>query len=351
MSNPFRKTSALKRLLSILVLVAFSFTFSPVAMAQGDFDFSDDAGGDFDFSDDTPSKPLDLEKKFVMPNNGKPVNLVFFEPVDGTPQKTLDRLTEATLEQLKGEHYAQYDSVEGIPVLEKLGQMDSDERLTCVDDAACLANIGHDIGAANIIVGRIYTENREQPQITFDLIDVYTSTNKNSIYFDTQSRLRKQEQDISGALLRLFNIDTGSIDTLLTKREEVKAPPLPLGQLVSGIVLGVVALGAIGTGIYFGVEAGNYDDKVSDAIKANKDKNNAYGSMKTQRATKKDYDKASDYAMIANILYASGAVLAVVSAILFLVRSDKDEDIFANELYISPTVDSEGGGVVAGFTF
>ena len=93
MSNPFRKTSALKRLLSILVLVAFSFTFSPVAMAQGDFDFSDDAGGDFDFSDDTPSKPLDLEKKFVMPNNGKPVNLVFFEPVDGTPQKTLDRLT------------------------------------------------------------------------------------------------------------------------------------------------------------------------------------------------------------------------------------------------------------------
>ena len=83
MSNPFRKTSALKRLLSILVLVAFSFTFSPVAMAQGDFDFSDDAGGDFDFSDDTPSKPLDLEKKFVMPNNGKPVNLVFFEPVDG----------------------------------------------------------------------------------------------------------------------------------------------------------------------------------------------------------------------------------------------------------------------------
>ena len=184
-----------------------------------------------------------------------------------------------------------------------------------------------------------------------DLIDVYTSTNKNSIYFDTQSRLRKQEQDISGALLRLFNIDTGSIDTLLTKREEVKAPPLPLGQLVSGIVLGVVALGAIGTGIYFGVEAGNYDDKVSDAIKANKDKNNAYGNMKTQRATKKDYDKASDYAMIANILYASGAVLAVVSAILFLVRSDKDEDIFANELYISPTVDSEGGGVVAGFTF
>ena len=97
--------------------------------------------------------------------------------------------------------------------------------------------------------------------------------------------------------------------------------------------LGGVALGAIGTGIYFGVEAGNYDDKVSDAIKANKDKNNAYGNMKTQRATKKDYDKASDY------------------AILFLVRSDKDEDIFANELYISPTVDSEGGGVVAGFTF
>lgn len=357
MSNPFRKTSALKRLLSILVLVAFSFSFSPVAMAQSEFDFSDDSeasGGDdlsFDFSDDTPSKPLDLGKKFVMPNNGKPVNLVFFEPVDGTPQKTLDRLTEATLEQLKAESYSQYDSVEGIPVLEKLGQMDADSRITCIDDAACLANIGHDIGAANIIVGRIYTEGREQPQITFDLIDVETSTNKNSIYFDTQSRLRKQEQDISGALLRLFNIDTGSIDTLLTKREVQESAPLPLGQLVSGIVLGVVALGAIGTGIYFGVESGNYDDKVKKAIDANKDPNNAFGSVATQHSAKSDYDKASDYAMIANILYASGAVLAVVSAILFLVRSDKDEDLFANELYVSPTVDSNGGGVVAGFNF
>lgn len=356
MSNPFRKTSALKRLLSILVLVAFSFSFSPVAMAQGEFDFSDDSdteasGMDFDFSDDTPAQPLDLDKKFVMPNNGKPVNLVFFEPVDGTPQKTLDRLTEATIEQLKGEHYAQYDSVEAVPVLEKLGTMDADERLTCIDDAACLADIGHEVGAANIIVGRIYTENREQPQITFDLIDVSTSTNKNSIYFDTQSRLRKQEQDISGALLRLFNIDTGSIDTLLTKREEVKSAPLPLGQLVSGIVLGVVALGAIGTGIYFGVEANNYNDKVGDAIDANKDPAKSYGSMSTQIQTKEDFDKASDYAMIANILYASGAVLAVVSAILFLVRSDKDEDIFANELYVSPTISGEGGGVVAGFNF
>lgn len=356
MSNPFRKTSALKRLLSILVLVAFSFSFSPVAMAQGEFDFTDDdesgmSMGDFDFSDDAPTQKLDLDKKFVMPNNGKPVNLVFFEPVDGTPQKTLDRLTEATLEQLKGEHYSAYDSVEAVPVLEKLGSMDADARMTCVDDAACLADIGHDVGAANIIVGRIYTENREQPQITFDIIDVSTSTNKNSIYFDTQSRLRKQEQDISGALLRLFNIDTGSIDTLLTKREEVKSAPLPLGQLVSGIVLGVVALGAIGTGIYFGLEANNYDDKVSKAIDANKDQTKKFGEMSTQLQAKDDYDKASNYAMIANILYASGAVLAVVSAILFLVRSDKDEDIFANELYVSPTLSGECGGVVAGFSF
>ncbi|GEM_PF-2427552 len=370
MSNPFRKASVLKRLFSLLVLVTFTFSFSPVAMAQGDFDFSDgdDSGAassdDFNF-DDTPPAPLELEKKFVMPNNGKPVNLVIFVPVDGTPEKTLDQLTESTVEMLKDEKYSQYDSVEGIPIKEKLAAMGEEERMTCSDDPSCLANMGREIGAANIIVGRIYTENRDRPQITFDLIEVSTAVNKNSIFFDTQNRLRKQEQDISGALMRLFNIDTGSIDSLITQREVEESAPLPLGQLIGGIIVGVVALGAVGTGIYFGVEAKNLDDKVKKAMDANKDvtvmklnteaeKGNTgiYNTLKHQKAAKDDYDKASDYAMLANILYASGAVLAVVSVILFLVRPERDdEDIFANDLYISPSVGDNGGGVVAGFTF
>ncbi|MBO4351627.1 MAG: hypothetical protein J6A01_11880 [Proteobacteria bacterium] len=371
MSNPFRKASVLKRLFSLLVLVTFSFSFSPVAMAQGDFDFSDgdDSGAassdDFNF-DDAPPAPLELEKKFVMPNNGKPVNLVIFVPVDGTPEKTLEQLTESTVEMLKDEKYSQYDSVEGIPINEKLAAMSEDDRLTCSDDPSCLANMGREIGASNIIVGRIYTENRDRPQITFDLIEVSTAVNKNSIFFDTQNRLRKQEQDISGALMRLFNIDTGSIDSLITQREVEESAPLPLGQLIGGIIVGVVALGAIGTGIYFGVEAKNLDDKVKKAIDANKavsamtlnagaeggNSASTYNALTHQKAAKDDYDKASDYAMLANILYASGAVLAVVSVILFLVRPERDdEDIFANDLYISPSVGDNGGGVVAGFTF
>lgn len=355
MSNPFRKSSAWKRWFTLLVLVSFSLSFSPVAMAQGEFDFSDEGDeastDDFNFTDDAPQEKLDLGKHFEMPNNGKPVNLVIFEPVDGTPQRTLDQLTEATVEQLKSDHYKEYDSVEGIPVMEKLGTMDADARMTCIDDAACLADIGREIGAANIVVGRIYTENRERPQITFDLIDVASATNKNSIYFDTQTRLRKQEQDISGALLRLFNIDTGSIDSLIVKQEVKESAPLPLGQLISGIVVGVVGLGAIGTGIYFGLEASKYDDKVKDIIDDNRESTNTYGDVKHQKDAKDNYDKAKDYAMIANILYAGGAVAAVVSVILFLVRSDKDEDIFANELYVSPSVTEGGGGVVAGFNF
>ncbi len=361
MSNPFRKADALRRFFALIVIVAFSFSFCPVAMAQGDFDFSDDeslGGDDFNFEEEAPA-PLELEKKFVMPNNGKPVNLVIFEPVDGTPEKTLDQLTESTVELLKDEKYAQYDSVEGIPVKEKLGAMNAEDRMVCVDDAECLSNIGREIGAANIIVGRIYTENRDRPQITFDLIEMSSSSNKNSIFFDTQNRLRKQEQDISGALLRLFNIDTGSIDSLITQKKVEESAPLPLGQLISGIIVGVVALGAIGTGIYFGVTAKKLDSDVGDAIELNRvSADSTSGDFtilknqgKLQNDVKSDHDKASDYAMIANIMYASGAVLAVVSVILFLVRSDKDEDIFANDLYLSPSVGTDGGGVVAGFTF
>lgn len=359
MSNPFRKASALKRLFSLLVIVTFTLSFTPIASAQGDFDFSDDTGSegevssdDFNFSEETP-EPLNLEKSFTMPNNGKPVNLVIFEPVDGTPQKTLDQLTEATVEQLKDEKYAQYDSVEGVPVIEKLSKMSEDERITCVDDPTCIANIGREIGAANVLIGRIYTENRDKPQITFDLIEVSTSSNKNSIYFDTQNRLRKQEQDISGALIRLFNIDTGSIDSLITQRQVEESAPLPLGQLIGGIVVGVVALGAIGTGIYFGLTAKDLDGQVKDIMKANENKDASFAELsgKHQRDAKKKADDASKDAMLANIFYASGAVLAVVSVILFLVRSDKDEDIFANDLYVSPALGDNGGGVVAGFSF
>lgn len=370
MSNPFHKTSRLKHLLSILVLVAFSFSFMPIASAQGDFDFADEedtsGGDDFDFADETPA-PLDLSEHFVMPNNGKPVNLVIFEPVDGTPQKTLDNLTEATIDALKDEKYAEYDSVKGIPVTQKLEAMSPEDRMMCIDDPECMSNIGAEIGAANIVVGRIYTEGRDQPSVTLDLIDVNAKQTKNSIYFDTQQRLRKQEQDISGALLRLFNIDTGSLDTLLGEAVVEETEPLPLGQMIGGIVVGVVALAAVGTGIYFGLEASNYEDKASGAIKANEEiaanavadatSTSIYDELKnkdqTQRKAKDNYDKAQDYAMLANILYAGGAVCAIVSVILFLVRSDKSDDIFANhEIYVSPTVTPDGNnGVVAGFTF
>lgn len=374
MSNPFHKSSRIKCLLSMLMLVAFSFSFTPIASAQGAFDFADDDGDDFsmggdddfNFADDTQPQ-LDLSEHFVMPNNGKPVNLVFFEPVDGTPQKTLDSLTEATVDALKDEKYAEYDSVKGIPILQKLSEMSPDDRMMCIDDAECMSNIGAEIGAANIVIGRIYTEGRERPSVTLDLIDVQNRVNKNSIYFDTQQRLRKQEQDISGALIRLFNIDTGSLDSLLGQRVVEESAPLPTAQLVSGIVVGVVALAAIGTGIYFGLEAKNYEGKAKDAVTANEnidialtnaakdtalyDELNSNGH--TQRQAKDNLDKAQDYAMVANILYATGAVAAVVSVILFLVRSDKDEDLFANhELYVAPAVSADGnGGVVAGFSF
>ena len=361
MASTFRKAGFFKRLFSLLVLVTFSVSFSPLAMAQGEFDFSDDSvgttgGDDFNFSDDTPQQPLDLGKKFEMPNNGKPVNLVIFTPVDDTPATTLEHLTEATVEKLKGEQYAQYDSVEGVPITEKLNAMSADERMNCVDEPACLAGMGRDIGAANIVVGRIYTTGRDQPQISFDLIEVATAVNKNSIFFDTQSRLRKQEQDIGGALLRLFNIDTGQISDILTAKPVEEAAPLPLAQMISGIVVAVVAAGAIGTGIYFGLQAKDYDDKVKKAIDANRNATGNTGNFEKvehQAAAKDNKDKAENYAMIANILYASGAVAAVVSVILFLVRSDKDEDLFATHenLYVSPAITGEGGGVVAGFSF
>jgi len=358
MSNPFHKASLIKHLLSILVLVTFSLSFAPLGFAQGAFDFTDDDGGDdggFDFVD-TPPAPLNLNEVFVMPTSGKPVVLVFFEPVDGTPQRTLDNLTEAAIDQIKRfDEYkkdnpgVEFDAVKAIPVLERLGRMSADERFMCLDDADCVAGMGREIGVAYIVVGSIRTENVQSPPVELHLFEVATATKKNSHFFSTEARTRKQQQDMGGAILRLFNIKLPDFEP--TPVADVESAPLPLGQMIGGIVVGVVGLAAVGTGIYFGLEAKKYDQKVKDAIRDNED--GEYGSVDNQLTAKANHDKAKDYAMIANILYATGAVAAVVSVILFLVRSDKDDDFFAqHKLYIAPSADQNGGGgVVAGFSF
>ena len=369
MSNPFRFSVSLKKLFSILVLAAFCTTFAPVAaFAQGDFDFSDDSGDDFNFSDDDNSNEFDFgddtpaprpaEPSFVMPDGSKPINFVFFEPVDGTPQKTLDALSEALVKHLGKDDFAEYDSVVAVPILEKLKTMDDSSRFDCTSGenyATCLSDIVCELGVndGNIVVGRIYTETDTQPKISLELIQIATNTSVEFTEFETQQRLKKQEKDLEPAVYSLFHKSLGDIKDVLGSGVVEEKAELPLGQMIGGIVVGVAALGAIGTGIYFGLSANDYQDQVAAAIAANKEATGPSDSLLTQVATHDLQTKGEDQAMLANILYASGAVLAVVSVILFLVRSESSDELFAGsqDLFFSPTFLEEGAGVSAGFTF
>lgn len=355
MSNPLRMHDGLKRAMTTLALAFFCTSFVPMSFAQ-DFDFSDtDSSTEdtFNFTEETPAdKPK--EPEFVMPNNGKPVNLVFFEPVDATEQKTLDALTDAVIEHMAGELFDDSDTVKAVPILTKLNAMDANARFECVNGETpkCLTDMAKEYNAANIIVGRIYNDDPARPRITLDLIEVATNSNKNFVQFETQPRLRKQEKDLGSALANLFNKEMPAIDTLLGSGVVEESNPLPLGQMISGIVIGVVALAAVGVGIKYGLDAKNYDKKITDAIKENKNSSAVFGAVDSQLKAKKYSDDADKASMIANVLYASGAVLAVVSVILFLVRPEQNEDLYGtSDLYLSPGFSKDGGGMVAGFKF
>ncbi|MFA5623495.1 MAG: hypothetical protein WC966_00345 [Bradymonadales bacterium] len=353
MSNPFGMRDGFKRALSVMALTFFCTSFVPLTVAQ-DFDFSDsDASDTFNFTEDSeleaPTKP-----EFTMPNNGKPVSMVFFEPVGDTEQKHLDSLSDAIVDHMSKELFDDMDAVVALPIIDNLNAMDSNTRFDCVngDTPSCLTDMAKEYNADYIIVGRFYNDEPSRPRITLDLIEVKTNSNKNFVQFDTQPRLRRQEKDLGSALANLFNKEMPAIDTLLGSGRVEESNPLPLGQMISGIIIGVAALGAIGVGVKFGLDAKKNDDKVKKAIKENKASGATFGSVSSQLDAKKYSDDAEKAAMIANVMYASGAVLAVVSVILFLIRPEQNEDIYgAKDLYISPVFTEDGGGIGAGFRF
>ncbi len=365
MLSPFAAKSPLRSILTIFVLLAFCLSFVPPALAQ-DFDFTDDGTSEegssdddtsFDFTDGTsPEDNKPVEPDFQMPDGSKPIIVAFFEPGDSTPKRRTDALAEAVVKHLGD--FEEYDSVIAVPILRKLEAMSEDERFDCAggSNPACIADMGKEINAKYVIIGRIQTEGVTIPHIYLELIDTATGTVTKITDFDTQPRLRSQEKDLKPAVYSLFNKKVADIDEILKGTRVQADNGLPLGQLVSGIVIGVLALGSIGAGIYFGLDAKDKDDQVKKAIDDNRKAKLAdvnYDGLKHQKKVKKIKDEAQQSAMIANILYAGGAVLGVVSLVLFLVRSDADEDLFASQpdLYVTPAISEEGGGVIAGFRF
>ena len=303
----------------------------------------------------TPKEP-----EFEMPNSGKPINLVFFEKIatENTEQRTLDMLTEALVKHMQ--EFEEYDTAKAVPVIKKLDEMTTEDRENCIYTPGCIAGIGRELGVANIVIGKIQTENLPRPKISLDLIETNTATMKNFIEFETQPRLGTQERDLKPAVYSLYGKKIAEVSDLIHADAATMDNSLPLAQLISGIAVGVVGLAAVGVGIKFGLDAKNADEKVKKAINANKNvlKNKSFAEYDTlagkrQSNAKKFKDDAKRNAMIANILYATGGVAAAVSLILFLVHPDSTADTpyAQSEPYITPGITDDGAGVFAGFRF
>jgi len=328
-------------LLATLLLVG---TWSVMASAD-DFDFSDtgDDDGGFDFTEPVKTRPE--EPAFVMPSGDKPIIMAFFDPVDSTDPKTLERLNEALVGHLT--EFEDYDTVIAVPIMKALAQMDF-ERDACVYDAACISGLARDLGVAKVVIGRIQTEGLGRPKISLEAFDVETAALENYLEFETAARLRSQEKELRPAAYKLFNRQiVGGDESLLSRRRMQVDRSLPTWQLVTSISSGVAGLALIGVGIKFGLDAKDYEDQVISGKKK--------GSISQVKAQSLLND-AKDASVLANVMYGVGGVAAAVAILMLVIRPGDElaEDQYQRsgyDLYLQPTFGAEGAGFVGGVRF
>lgn len=316
------------------------------AQAQGDFDFTDDedaGGGDFDFTDEVGSgTDTDPGVTIKMPDGSKPIIVAWFDPVDSTDARVINRLTDAMVEHL-GE-FTDYDVVSGIVIKQELDRMSMDERDGCVNDATCVAALAKKLNITKVVVGRIQTDGVDRPRIYLDLIDVETGALENFIEFESSPTVQGQTRELRPASYKLFNRRLPDAGTNTLTTQSVDRPWIGTGQLVASIATGVVGVALIGTGAAFGVMASDLEAEVEKGR----------GGTMTQKTAVSKLDEAQTNATIANVMYGVGGVAIAAAVVILLVRPGDEIDETASsavDFYISPSIGAEGGGLVSGFRF
>ncbi len=356
----------LGRLAAALTFLALVMFTSGAAFAEDDFDFTDDSGDDgdgydftddgggddgggdgYDFTDDGGGDDgggMDIP---ALPTGDKPIIVSFFDPVDSTPQRVVDRLDAALVNHLS--EFEDYAAVSGLGIKAELDAMDSEARDSCVNDPPCVAKIASEMGIAKVIIARVRTEGLQRPLISLDNIDVTSAALENFIEFEASPRVKGQEKELRPAAYKLFNrsIPTDkAAGTLSTGGVAPVDTGIGTGQLIASIGSGVLGVALVGLGVSYGMTASDLETEIIDG-RDNQTLNQVDAQSKL--------NEANDTAVLANVFYGLGGVAIAASVVLILIRPGdeiaKDQQYSGIDVYLEPVVSVDGAGVVGGFRF
>lgn len=334
------------RVLAAPVVVAFLHaTLAPaVVAAQGfdftdeeeeDFgepmDFTDDEWGDDEWSDDDVMEFGDDGWDDVEDGDdgwGEDDTMEVVEvpnTITGLIVPSAD--FDATLaDQLTATLIQELGTIEGNEVVSNEGLrqefeiMGGELATECAFDPVCLGRYGRELGLGRVVVGRVESTLTGWAT-TIDLFETETSSIINYRYFETEGRLLAVQEALPAQLPALFGIraerNTGS-----------GGPDGPsTAQVAMAWTTAGLAVGAIATGVVFGLSARSTESDLQDCTLVD-DFEGEPVCQRTQVESQPLISDAKSDARLSNILIGGGLFLGVLSVVLFTVTpgGDIDED-------------------------
>jgi hypothetical protein len=350
-------------------------------------------GFDFGDSGSPAATPAPVELPPITPPpplapGEKPTVLTIFYPVDNTSEKILEVLNDTIVEHIEtldvqevegGPVTRPLTAINGVAMMLQMDALDEATREGCINDPICISRFSGEFGAHKVVIGRIYTEGRDRPEISLQAFDMTTQAIDNVFTFESNKNLKRQQRELKPALYKLFKLRPPKVKTtqigsecstdfecqdpfkenLVCNKEPDSPqicviPPKALfttGQIIGATTAGVLGLGFIGTGVVFGLGATDLETQVKDGIKTN---------SITQVDAKDKLDSAGTKATIANVFYGLGALSLVGAVVVLLLPNDEDDPVLRREpsdsdsstqFFFQPALGPDGGGLMGGIRF
>ncbi len=359
------------RVLAAPVVVAFLYaTLAPAVVAAQGFEFDDDEVDDFgepmDFGDegwedDDWGDSVDFETEDGWDDTDDGWGTVDEEVVVEVPDTITGLIVPsasfdaALADQLTDQLMAELATIDGNVVVgnEGLRQefeiMGAELATECAFDPVCLGRYGRQLGLGRVVVGRVESTVTGWAT-TVDLFDTESSSIVNYRYFETEPRLLAVQEALPGQLPALFGI----------RAERNTGNAGPTGPSTAQVALAWtsagLAVGAIATGVVFGLAARSTESDLQDCNLIDDFDGEPVCDL-TQREAQPLIDDAKSDARLSNILIGSGLFLGVLSVVLFTVTPggdiDEDADLAQRrrDWRLSPSASREGFGLTGTWNF
>lgn len=266
-----------------------------------------------------------------------------------------DALAPALADQLTAVLMTELGNIEGNVVVsnqalqEEFEIMGAELAMECAFDPVCLGRYGRNLGLGRIVVGRVGQTPNGLWGTTIDLFETATSSIVNYRYFETEARTVSVQEAMPSELRQLFGI----------REQRAVVGPGRTGPSTAQVALAWttagLAVGAVATGIVFGLQARSGEGDIDDCNLIDTASGDPVCEL-TQREARPIIDDARADARLSNIMIGSGLFLGVLSVVLFTVTPGGDIDEAAGltqrrEWRLAPAATRGGFGLNGSLSF